>query len=227
MTDRPLNLPPVDAFDTPKLRRGAAEYGALGARLRDAQATVARLDDERRGAVTRDRQALADALRSDKPDPGDQHVRAHDDRLEAARREAEALAVAVADARRELVALIDQHADRERDVAENRVAKTRADLGKLIEDLAAVHDRLAADLGFLGWVTTATHDGPDRGKYVPRARGVEALPALNGDPTPWPVVLDALRAIANPPEPTPRVSHGAPATTWRPAPVGAVVVNPA
>jgi hypothetical protein len=226
MTDRPLNLPPVDAFDTPKLRRAAAEYGALGVRLRDARATVARLDDERRGAVARDRQALADALRSGKPDSGDQHVRAHDDRLDAARREAEALAVAVADARRELVALIDQHAERERDAIPGGVAQARADLGKLVEDVAAVHDRLAADLGFVAWATRAAHDGPDRGKYVPGARGVEALPGINGEPTPWPVVLDALRAIANPPEPTPTPSFGAPAETWQKAPVGAVVVTP-
>lgn len=192
----PIELPPT-GIDHPKIRPVAEKYAKLLAAERAAVERYAELQDERVKALQADRQALADAKRKSQPDPGYEAVRQADDAIEQARREAEALAVAVDDQRSALAdALAKYGAEHEAKVAE-RVRAARGAYDAALDKLAAAHDQLADELSMARWLREA----PAVSRWRATLGIVTHLTGPNGDPHAWGSVLALLRSHGQPQQP--------------------------
>jgi len=85
------NLPHADLITVKAVRDALAGWQKADHAAKSAEQDATALEQERPLAVQRDREALADALESGKPDPGQQHTDAHDHSVEEAQRAAAAL----------------------------------------------------------------------------------------------------------------------------------------
>lgn len=191
---RPVELP-ATGVDHPKIRPVAAKYAQLRQHERGAQDVYARLQDERVKAMQNDRQALADAKRAGKADPGYAAVTKADAAIAAARRDLEALEVAVDDQRRELVATIEKHRGDWRARIDGQIGEVRAQYGQAVEDAAALHAKMADAHALRGWL-----DGfPDRTRWKPSLVRVTSMRMPSGEGYEVAQLLSALREHAQAP----------------------------
>ena len=196
--DPDFRTPPPDLIEDRKVAAAVAEYQRLIAVRDDEYRTLRALEDERARAVETDAQAYADALRADKDDPGEEATRRADAQILACRRRAEALAIAVTDAGKELATVVDRQRPSWAAKLETRAAEGRAELVAAVEALPAARDRLGETLALADWLA----DFPGRTRWpVTRFGHVPGLPRQSGDPYASDVVIAALRELARPPEP--------------------------
>ena len=198
LPDPDYRVPPADIVGDKKVAAALAEYARLIA-ARDAEyATLRRLEDERMRAVEADQQALADAIRAKKDDPGEEATRKADQAILACRRKAEALAIAVSDAGRDLTATVDRQRDAWGAKLEERTAEGRAELGAAVDSLVAAHAKLGETLALRAWLSTF----PDRIRWPVSYLGhVPALRSRSNEPPAFEAVVAGLRELARPPEP--------------------------
>lgn len=192
--------------DHPKVRPVARKLTELRGEAERAERELRALEDDRQAAVNADRQAVADALRAGKPAPDETRIAAADTAIAAARRRVEALQIAVSDQAATLAASVDRHRDAWLGDVEQRIARGHTDLAGAIETVAAARGSLADLYTLRSWL---------RGKNATSAprflSHIDGLQTLAGEPMPWPIVEQALRALAAPPDE--RAPTGPPAET--------------
>ncbi|HXH89519.1 MAG TPA: hypothetical protein VNI55_13055 [Gaiellaceae bacterium] len=159
---------PADALKWPELAKAVEERDRLLARHRDANAKLEALQVRAAEAEKADRQALAAALATGKKDPGTSAVEAVAAEIAAAKRELEALDLAVADAQNRIVDLVETRRDEwgaDQQTHETDAARTYADAVTLLEQ-ARANLEAARSLGV--WMRDVTGSKQARSGYVSR-----------------------------------------------------------
>lgn len=195
-----LSLPPISH---PKIAKTARAYVTLADELR-ALLTHAQGVEQRRAAATRsDREALAEAIRSGKSDPGTAAIEKLDAEFAAARRRVEALQLAIGNAQHDLEASIEQHRSEWRESLERDAVKQREALRGAIEAMRQAHATLALTHAVSAWLA----EFPQRTKWSPHAGSwIPGLTQPDGTPFSVDDVTVALLELAEPPNPkTPRM----------------------
>lgn len=193
---QPIELPP-GGIDHPKVKPVADVYAELREQERRAAARYAELQEARSRAMQADRQALADAKRAGKPDPGYDAVTKADEAIDAQRRELEALEVAVDDQRGELVAAVAKYRGDYAKRIDGQTAQARKRYAEAVEALAEAHAQLADAASVRLWL-----DGfPESTRWRPALVRVASLRTPAGEPYDVASVLDGLREHAEPPQP--------------------------
>jgi len=202
---RPLELPEA-AISDPKVKPAAEKYAELRQQEHVAADSLFREREARAKAMQADRQALADAKRAGKPDAGPAAVLAADAAIEAARRDLEALEIAVDDQRRELVATVaKQRVTWERRIHE-QTRELRAAYAAAVESVAAAHEALATSTSLGLWLSGF----PDVSRWRPSLVYVSSMRTAAGEPAAYDAILQALRDHASPAVPAPAaIAHGA------------------
>ncbi len=195
MSIQPDNLPPTIAV--PKVAAAAEELVKFHDEHRAAVEKVYDLEQRRHEAVEADSAAYARAIRAAKPDPGQKITEKHDAELAASRRRWDALAKARASAEADFVAAVQKH--RGEWLAQLEQERTEAEDGyaAALDALEVARNHLVQVRGTIGWLDR--FPGRVMWKGVAPAVGLENR---HGEPTPWPTVVEALRAEAAPPPPS-------------------------
>ena len=196
-----FSSPPVSAITDRKIAEVITEYEKLRAK-RDAEyEALYALEDKRADAVAADRKALAGALRANRDDPGDAHTRKLDAEILATKRRAEALDVAVGDASDEALAVIERQRAPWSAALEKREREARVEMAKAVDALAEARDVIAETKALQKWLDLIPRSALwPQGGYL---TNVPALRGQNGAPLYFGAVVDALRELAEPPEPNP------------------------
>jgi hypothetical protein len=194
---KPIELPP-DGITDSKIKASAAKYAALRAEERATADRYAALQETRTKAMQADRQALADAKRAGKPDLGYEAVTQADAAIGEARRELEALEVAVDDQQRELVATVEKHRDAWAARINDQTVEARAKYAAAVDAMAQAHTDLADTLSLRGWLDAF----PEHSRWRPTLVKVASMCAPNGDPAQFDALLVGLREHASPPQPS-------------------------
>ncbi len=139
-----LNWPPLVEID--------AQIRKLGEDFSQTEAETGRLAQGRGEAQDADRQAYASALRSGDKDPGSKHTDKLERSLEAARRKAEALRLALQDLDTERRTLIDKHREEWRSEVEDRLPEAREDLRAALSRMQATRSHLHQLQGVVAWL---------------------------------------------------------------------------
>ncbi len=198
MTDphqRPLELPPT--ISNKKVRAAAAEYSRLVGDHQAASSAAHDLEHGRREAVEVDRRAFADALRAGKPDPGQAATEAADREILKTRRREEALAVAVAAARTDLVDAVERHRAEWLSSLEKQRDEARAKMREAVDQLVSSHEELAEAHALVAWLERF----PGQFHWNPQ-RFLASLPSLRtpaGEAVPVVAAFAALRVLGEPP----------------------------
>ena len=194
-----IKLP--DKIDNAKVKKAADEYARLRAELATEHRLLSEHEEQRHQAEEADRQALADARRAGKPDPGQAKLQEAEAAIVDSRRRVEALTLAVADSRRDLVATVEAQRQEWQRQLDAKVAEAAAAFASAVEAVAFTHEALAEATTVSIWLRGFPNS---RLKPATRTARVEALVSRNGSPESWPVVLAALRdhavAVAAQPE---------------------------
>jgi len=140
------------SLDWPMLVEIDAQIRKLGADYSHTEAEIGRLSQGRAEAQDADRQAYARALRSGDKDPGSKHSDKLERSLEAARRKAEALRLALEELDTERRALIDEHRAEWRGEVEERLPKARKDLRAALSSMQAARSHLHHLEGVMEWL---------------------------------------------------------------------------
>ena len=186
----------------PKVRKVASEFSQLKTQL---DAELQRLDDlgqDRQRAEETDRLNYAAAIRAGKEDPGIAAVDNVDQAITATRRKIEALEIAVADSRKEVMAAIERHREAWLADIDNRVDAAATAFRVAVEAMAEAHAEAAEALTLRTWLTSYP-----RLNWKPGGGSVRGLVRQNGEPTSWATVVDALRTHADALVPTPRADE--------------------
>jgi hypothetical protein len=185
----------------PELQAATEGYNRLKAERKATQQRLGGLRHRRERAVEADRVALAQAIREEKPDPGDKTVEKFDKELLACNRRLEALEVALDEAEVELIDVIDRHRNEWLEQAEAKLDSAYETYAEAIETLAAAGDAVAREWGLVRWIKNFPEE-----EVAYRVRGsyVIGLKATHGDPYSLFQIIEALRADAKRPDP-PRV----------------------
>jgi hypothetical protein len=197
MTPRDLQLPDLAALGMkwPKLAAAIDKHRSLSARHRQAQTTEAALIDERPAVEARSLYEFASAIRAGKPDPGKAKLEQHDTKIATARREREALAIAVERSAHELAALLEANrAAWQAELAE-RLDRDRAALRAAIEAWTDARQRLQDHRALNGWLA----DFPQRNRFRLQTPPLAGLRGINGEAVPLADVEAALLAEAEAP----------------------------
>jgi hypothetical protein len=166
-----LITPPPGVLGDAALDRALAEHNELAQRAADAAAQSSMLEDSRQDAVDADTQALAQALRAGESDPGGRATRFIDEKIAEARRQADALALAVRDSRDEI---LDRIRDAHDALAERLDKLTATENERLRAAIDAVRPLVVSRARFEAartWV-----DEPQRSFRVPEP----ILPGMRG-----------------------------------------------
>lgn len=180
------------------LNKVIAEYKVL---LRHRKAAGQRLGAVARAqeqAVRKDLEALKEALLAGKDDPGPVHEEKAKKEAEAARRRYDALDLALEDAERKLIDVIDAHRDEWVAEVEAQEEKAREEFELVVEELSAKRSRLAFRRGMKYWLQRF----PDQPSFRFGVGPVRALTAPHGDPYMWDQVVSALLNEAQPSQPS-------------------------
>ena len=200
LPDSDYRTPPPDLVEDKKVAAALLEYQRLIGKRDEEYGKLRALEDDRARAVEEDTQALADSIRADKDDPGQEATRRADAQILACRRRAEALAIAVTDAGKDLVATVDGRRASWAAKLETRAAERRAELAAAVEALATARDHLAEVLALSDWL----RDFPGRTRWpVGRFGHVPGLARQSGEPYAFDAVVAALRELAAPPSKAP------------------------
>lgn len=196
--DRKIELP--SKIETLEIARPAENYHRLQREQLAVRERLAAAESRVEQARIADRDAAAAVELAGKGrDPGEpQTAKALADVKEAVRRE-EVLAAAVAKARAELLAAVDEHGERELESIRKSIPRRRAALAKAIDELAKARAELAEDLARSAWIKRL----PEQTLFSPQTHATR-LPSLlgqNGDALTVEPVLAALRQLAEPPAP--------------------------
>jgi hypothetical protein len=140
------------SLDWPPLVEIDAQIKKLGADFSQTEAEAGRLSQGRDEAQDADRQAYARALRSGDKDPGSKHFDKLERSLEAARRKAEALRLALQDLDTERRTLIDLHREEWRSEVADRLPEARQDLRAALSQMQAARSHLHQLQGVVGWL---------------------------------------------------------------------------
>ncbi len=140
------------SLDWPSLVEIDAQIKKLGADYSQTEAEAGRLSQGREGAGDLDRQAYAAALRDGGKDPGRKHADALEQALEAARRKAEALRLALQELDAERRTLIDKHREEWREEVEDRLPEARQDLRAALSQMQAARSHLHNLQGVVEWL---------------------------------------------------------------------------
>ncbi len=197
MLDRPLELPPEITHK--RIRAAAAEYARLLGEHQASSTAAHGLEQARHEAVEVDRRAYADALRAGKgkDDPGQPATERADAEILKTRRREEALAVAVAAARTDLIDAVDQHRDEWAAALQKQLEGARDKLREAVDQVSAAHADLAEAHAGVSWLEAF----PEQSLWRP-GRFAAQLPALrtpSGDAVPTAAAIAALRELAEPP----------------------------
>ncbi len=160
---------PADALKWPALASSVEERDRLLGRHRDANMKLEALQVRAAEAEKADRQALAAALATGKKDPGTSALDAVAAEIAAAKRELEALDLAVADAQTRIVYLVETRRDEwgaDQQTRETDAARTYADAVTLLEQSRA-NLEAARSLGV--WMRDVTGSKQGRTGHVARA----------------------------------------------------------
>lgn len=151
---------------------------------------LASLQSERERAVMKDRDALAQAIRKGKADPGGKAVEKVEKDIAACTRRLEALEVALEDTERDLIAVVDEHRDEWAGEAEDHLADARAEYAEAVESLARAYGRVSAAHALVRWARLFPE-----GETSFRVRGaqLESLKAPHGGPYLLDEVIAGLR----------------------------------
>lgn len=200
MSTRPIQLPPAELLADRPIRQAIDTY-----KLRSEEYTQARgqhydLVKSRSQAVDRDRLAYTEAIEEGKSDPGQEQTRAHDALVaEAARRE-EALELALERAYTKLLDAIERRKHHVVTCAHERAEKARQALAGAIEQVAEHRRSLAEAYALEIWVEKVASQGSAHWNPLSYLVSLRSLQGRGGDPVTVDQTLDALRALATPPD---------------------------
>lgn len=176
-----------------ELERVRIEWEGLKKERRVTATRLSSLAGERERAITKDRDALASAIREGKSDPGDESVEKVEKEIQACNRMIEALDVALEDAERDLIAVVDQYRDDWAEEVEGAFEGVRQEYGEAVEALASAYRKVVSTYALLRWVKLF----PDQEmSYRVRGMTVNALRGMHGDAFLFDEVLAALRSDA-------------------------------
>lgn len=188
----PMQLPPN--IREPEVKAAAEEYRKLVAELREEWGRYKVAEEGRRRAEDADRADFAAALRAGKADPGQKKLQEADVAILASSRRIDALQVAVAASRSELVDCVERHRTEWESSLEVETTEAAETFATAVDAMAAAHDALAEVLALRGWLSRM----PGRAVWS-QAGFTSAVPALarpGYDPPTWAVVLAAVREQA-------------------------------
>ena len=188
-----LDLPP--SIDQREVSKAAKQYRDLRERHRVESQNLVEAEHERDAAVIEDRDAYAAAIRAGRKDPGQLKTSKATEKVEAKRREVEALEAAATDAHNELVKEIEQHREAWSAKVAERIDERRAAVRSAIDAVVAANQALRDDLALSSWL-----DGFPDARYRAGTGAVPALRSANGDPFAFEQVVSALRETIDPPE---------------------------
>ncbi len=195
---RPIELPPE--ISNPRIRKAAKEYSRLVGEHLAVSSAAHDLEQGRREAVEADRRAYAAAIRAGKGkdvDPGQPATTNADNEILKTRRREEALAVAVAEARNELVATVDRHRGEWSAALEKQREDARDKMREAVEQLADVHGEFVAAHASVAWL----EHFPQQTRWA-SGRFAAFLPSLRtpaGEAVRTADAIAALRELAEPP----------------------------
>ncbi len=187
--------PPPELLGRPgfeDLAAALAEIARLYGELRAAEGEAKRLEEERPAAHTRDREALAETVRTGGKDPGPVEIDTIEAGIRAARRRMEACQLAVAAAIDDLAKLCPTRRNVWAAQTDKLHAEAWAAYAQAVADLDRVYRRLVQEEAFASWVAAL----PIGEVFRSRVGVVDAL----GDVA-WPKVVEALAGI-------PRIPNG-------------------
>lgn len=186
-----VRLPDVE-WD--ELRAAVEQYRAHTRERRAVAARIDVLEREKDAAIRKDLEALAQALRDSKPDPGAKAEEKVKKELEAARRHFEALNLMLDDAEERLLEVVDEHKDDWIEEVQSELAEHRAAYEQAIETLRTTRAVVASKHSLVRWLTNF----PDQASFRDVVPPVRRLESPNGDPYLWDEVIAALHNDANP-----------------------------
>lgn len=194
-----INVPPSELHAAlPKpIAAGLAELARLREQDHVAHQALTAAEAAIDAAAKQDTQAAADAIRAAKAAPDRKATAAAEKKLAAAKGKAEAIALAVGDAERDLEQAIGKDGAAAR---EKLLAQVDATHGECLKAAEAVASRLAERQGtfaLASWLEAPTSFGRFGGRFGK----VTNLRAPSGDPLSVDTILAELIAAFSPPEP--------------------------
>jgi hypothetical protein len=182
-----LDLPKTQWKELEEVRDA---YEELKKERRVTETRLRSLRGERERAVLRDREALADAIRDGKADPGGKQVEKIEKEIRACTRRLEALEIALDDAEDDLLAEVDEHRDGWASDVEPALEAAREEYTQAVESLASARRKVSAKYALLRWVRLFPEEEMS---YRVRSSYVSDLKGPNGDPYMIDQVVQALR----------------------------------
>lgn len=174
-------------FTWPELAAARVELLDLAERQGQALGELGALEEGRHVAEQRDDRARRVAARKGEKPPATTALKAHDEKLDLARRQAEALAGAIEDAEADALAVLAEHGERFAADAEAALTKSGRKVHRAIDAL----DAALAELGDVRALRPFLAD-PQRAYRPGEARPLPSLRRVNGDPY---LVMDAVAAL--------------------------------
>ncbi|MGI9120537.1 MAG: hypothetical protein ACR2G7_10545 [Acidimicrobiales bacterium] len=187
----PEQLPPLALGE---VNEPAKEWSRLHAESVAADRRLFDLEEARQAAVEQDQGAYAKALRTGRGDPGAKLTAKIDAELGDARRRADALQLAVADAYADLQEAIRKHSAAWRDILDRQREEAVEAFNAALASLQAADRQLGLVKGTIAWLDR----GVDR-PFNPARHVLVDLVGRNGEPAPMDSVLAALTAIGQVP----------------------------
>lgn len=185
-----LSVPP--GLKHPAIAKVAKEVTAVRAKFLQEQRDLEQLRRRREHAAAEDLKALADAIRSGKPDPGQATVEKVDEQIVQATRRVGALEVALAGLAGDLERATIKHRGELLQGCDEQIAGHRQSLGDLVEQLDAAHAALAGELALRGWLAGfPDRPHPSPAGYMGRVLGL--VDGANGEPVTWIEIVAAIR----------------------------------
>lgn len=135
--------PDPGEFDWPELRAAVADMDRLAEDHRKTAAKVRELDDSKREAEEKDRQAFAESLRSGAKDPGSKNAEKLEAEIVQATRRRDALKVALGEQAKAIDAVIAEHRAEWRQEVGAEIPETRARLEVAVREVESLRGELA------------------------------------------------------------------------------------
>ena len=180
-----INLPHTEWEELERVRVALED---LKKERRVTATRLSSLSGERERAISKDRDALAQAIREGKSDPGDKSVEKVEKEIQACNRRIEALDVALEDTERDLIAVVDEHREEWAPEVEGALEGARQEYGEAIEALARAYAKVTSTYALLRWVKLFPEQEMS---YRVRGMKVNALRGQHGDPYLFDEVLGA------------------------------------
>lgn len=194
-----VELPdPSELEEWPQIKAAVEEHGRLARVHREAAAKLDAVVGHRTVAEQEDRAAFARALKQRKGDPGEEAVKRQAEEERSARRRFDAAGLAMEEAGRDLVAVLEEHRATALTEADALIGTDRDECIEAIERLEAARSRMLARQSLRHWLATF----PEQLKYrrVTRPLGT-LIDGASGEPLRFDRVMAALRADAAPTDP--------------------------